>query len=49
MEDLTKTRVFSSEDMRREMIRSNLLHTFRLIKMQEILFNKLKEMKLSKN
>lgn len=24
MEDLTKTRVFSSEDMRREMIRSNL-------------------------
>ena len=25
MEDLTKTRVFSSEDMRREMIRSNLI------------------------
>ena len=24
MQDLTKTRVFSSEDMRREMIRSNL-------------------------
>ena len=74
MEDLTKTRVFSSEDMRREMIRSNLktvinalnedtmlyiksrvisylmiLHTSLLIKMQEILFNKLKEMKLLKN
>ena len=26
MEDLTKTRVFSSEDMRREMIRSNLIN-----------------------
>ena len=68
MEDLTKTRVFSSEDMRREMIRSNLktvinalnergynavylmiLHISLHIKMQETLFNKLKEMKLLKN
>lgn len=75
MEDLTKTRVFSSEDMRREMIRSNLKTVINALnergynavhqiagylisndpayisshKMQEILFNKLKEMKLLKN